>query len=39
MNSYFIKTSGNNSLTFRGAMGATDWTIGWTNWDPQNTAY
>jgi hypothetical protein len=39
MNSYFIKTSGNNALTFRGAMGATDWTIGWTNWDPQNTAY
>lgn len=39
MNSYFIKTSGNTALTFRGAMGTTDWTLGWTNWDPQNTAY
>ncbi len=25
--------------TFIGAMGATDWTIGWTNWDPQNVRY
>ena len=25
--------------TFRGAMGATDWTAGWTNWDPQVKAY
>ena len=39
MNAYFIKTSGNTALTFRGAMGTTDWTQGWTNWDPQNTAY
>ncbi|MFZ1750938.1 MAG: hypothetical protein WAU01_12130 [Saprospiraceae bacterium] len=22
-----------------GAFGTTDWTIGWTNWDPQNTDY
>lgn len=33
MNSYF--TSG----TFRGAMGASNWTASWTNWDPQNKAY
>lgn len=33
MNSYF--TSG----AFRGAMGTTDWTVGWTNWDPQNKVY
>lgn len=25
--------------TFRGAFGTTDWTAGWTNWDPQNTVY
>ncbi|TLU95831.1 cell shape-determining protein MreB [Dyadobacter sediminis] len=25
--------------TFRGAFGTTDWTKGWTNWDPQNTIY
>ena len=34
---------GNNSFftkeTFRGAFGTTDWTKGWTNWDPQNTDY
>jgi hypothetical protein len=33
MNSYFKSTS------YRGAMGTTDWTAGWTNWDPQNKAY
>jgi len=33
MNSYFV------SSTFRGAMGTTDWTATWTNWDPQNKAY
>jgi hypothetical protein len=33
MNSYF--TSG----TFRGAIGTSNWTTGWTNWDPQNKAY
>ncbi|MBK6832076.1 MAG: hypothetical protein IPG92_15690 [Flavobacteriales bacterium] len=26
-------------VTFRGAFGSTDWTSGWANWDPQNTAY
>jgi hypothetical protein len=25
--------------TFRGAFGTTDWTKGWTNFDPQNTIY
>ena len=33
MNSFFTST------TYRGAMGTTDWTDGWTNWDPQNAAY
>jgi len=33
MNSYFTST------TYRGAMGTTNWTASWTNWDPQNTAY
>ena len=33
MNSYFVAT------TFIGAMGTTDWTANWTNWDPQNKAY
>jgi len=26
-------------VTFRSAFGSTDWTSGWANWDPQNTAY
>jgi len=26
-------------VSFRGAFGTTDWTNGWANWDPQNTAY
>ena len=25
--------------TFIGAFGTSDWTSGWGNWDPQNTAY
>lgn len=33
MNSFFTST------TYRGAMGTTKWTDGWTNWDPQNTNY
>jgi len=33
MNSYFTST------TYRGAMGTTNWTDGWTNWDPQNANY
>ncbi|HLO58567.1 MAG TPA: T9SS type A sorting domain-containing protein [Bacteroidales bacterium] len=26
-------------VDYVGAFGATDWTAGWTNWDPQNTTY
>lgn len=26
-------------VSYRGAFGTTDWTAGWANWDPQNTAY
>ncbi|MGK2862462.1 MAG: hypothetical protein ACSLE0_11040 [Chitinophagaceae bacterium] len=33
MNSYFTST------TYRGAMGAANWTANWTNWDPQNASY
>jgi len=28
-----------DAVTFRGAFGATDWTAGWANFDPQNTVY
>lgn len=27
------------AVTYRGAFGNDNWTAGWTNWDPQNTAY
>jgi hypothetical protein len=33
MNAFFTST------TYRGAFGTTNWTSGWTNWDPQNAAY
>ncbi|HRI27543.1 MAG TPA: T9SS type A sorting domain-containing protein, partial [Chitinophagales bacterium] len=35
------RLSGNffTPTTYRGAFGNTDWTAGWANWDPQNTAY
>lgn len=33
MNAFFTST------TYRGAFGATNWTTGWCNWDPQNAAY
>jgi len=26
-------------VPYIGAFGTTDWTAGWANWDPQNTAY
>ena len=26
-------------VAFKGAFGTEDWTSGWCNWDPQNTAY
>ncbi len=28
-----------DKVTFRGAFGTTNWTTGWTNFDPQNTDY
>jgi hypothetical protein len=28
-----------NATNFIGAMGATDWTTGWANWDPNNADY
>lgn len=28
-----------DNVPFRGAFGTTDWTAGWTNWDPINTPY
>ena len=31
--------SGFDPTSFVGAFGTTDWTDGWTNWDPQNTDY
>ena len=33
MNAYFVATA------YRGAIGTTSWTTGWTNFDPQNTSY
>ncbi|MEO8733157.1 MAG: hypothetical protein ABI373_02375, partial [Flavobacteriales bacterium] len=26
-------------VSYRGAFGSDNWTLGWCNWDPQNTAY
>jgi len=34
LNNQFFET-----VTFRGAFGTVNWTSGWCNWDPQNTAY
>jgi hypothetical protein len=31
--------TGLETVTFRGAFGATDWTDGWANFDPKNAAY
>jgi hypothetical protein len=28
-----------DQVSYRGAFGTTDWTSGWTNFDPQNTPY
>lgn len=28
-----------NQTAYRGAFGTTDWTTGWTNWNPQATVY
>ena len=35
----FSGTSGFEPVPFRGAIGSTDWTQGWTNWDPNNADY
>ncbi len=32
-------TPGSTAVTYRGAFGTTDWTAGWTNWNPQTTIY
>lgn len=31
--------TGFETVTYRGAFGTTDWTAGWANWNPQQTAY
>jgi hypothetical protein len=35
----FTNFTGFESVTYKGAFGATDWTTGWTNWNPQLTDY
>ncbi len=35
----FAATPGASSTTYRGAFGTTDWTTGWTNWDPNAKVY
>jgi hypothetical protein len=35
----FTGLTGFTSTTYRGAFGATDWTSGWANWNPQITDY
>ena len=35
----FVATPGAAPTTYRGALGTTDWTTGWTNWDPDNKVY
>lgn len=34
-----MNLSGFQQVTYRGAFGTTNWTQGWANWNPQNTAY
>ena len=34
-----ILPAGFEATAYRGAFGATDWTSGWANFDPQNTDY
>ena len=31
--------AGLTAVTYKGGFGATDWTDGWANWNPQNTNY
>ncbi|AMM51274.1 hypothetical protein TH61_08955 [Rufibacter sp. DG15C] len=35
----FTGLTGFENVTHLGAFGTTNWTTGWTNWDPQNTDY
>lgn len=35
----FTGMTGFTATTFVGAFGTTNWTSGWTNWDPQNATY
>ncbi|MBN8863064.1 MAG: hypothetical protein J0H92_06820 [Sphingobacteriales bacterium] len=35
----FTGMTGFTAVAYRGAFGTTNWTAGWTNWDPQNTVY
>jgi hypothetical protein len=35
----FTGFTGFDVVTYRGAFGATDWTIGWVNWSPQQIDY
>ncbi|MBY0433022.1 MAG: Ig-like domain repeat protein [Cyclobacteriaceae bacterium] len=35
----FTGFNGFSPVTYRGAFGTTDWTLGWTNWNPQITDY
>lgn len=35
----FTGLTGFETVTYIGAFGTTDWTAGWTNFDPQNTDY
>jgi hypothetical protein len=35
----FAATAGATATTYRGALGATDWTAGWANWDPNSKEY
>lgn len=35
----FAGMTGFENVAYIGAFGATNWTAGWTNWDPQNTDY
>ncbi|RNI33197.1 T9SS C-terminal target domain-containing protein [Rufibacter immobilis] len=35
----FAGLTGFEEVAYIGAFGTTNWTTGWTNWDPQNTDY
>jgi len=35
----FTGMTGFTAVAYRGAFGTTNWTAGWTNWDPQNAVY